>query len=415
MRERRSVITNNPRVATRRLPGNIIQTSEAGVYAHKRIVDVSTPNFKQLQKCGEFLPLNPVVIETITHTRDTSSHHDLRIGWNPGDLSYAFQGEQGVAYWQTIPLATSASIPAAFWNHIPSSFKDNYVDLVVATSRGNAVSDKWDLLTFLAEARKTADMLRDLSGAFWRRSLYHAELAAMRFKSRKDRRYAVRDAIDWFFDTWMLARYGIRPLVYDMQDAVSYISKLRGEQSPFVKGKGKQRDADDHFETVHVGSNDPRETFARGWSYDDTYRSSAFLGLNDEWSDGLLFDPLVTGWELIPGSFVMDWVVDMSAWLSQLSPLLRGEFLGTSYSIRRTAIYREYYDVDGIMSTPSYGYYGTNGSSFSEWKLEQYTRALYDGVPLPRIDLRFDWKKAIDLLAMAKRSRSRVFQTLNRR
>lgn len=413
MRTRSSVISDTFTSGHTCRVGPSTTSTFAGGMEVKRIDDVSTPEFTRRLRCGEFLPINPVIIRTSRMLLATAAEADLT---NPPNLNYPVKGEYGA--WSLFPGSppSAPGLPPGFLSseQFPFTPDEGLESLVITIARANAVAERWDVLTALAEARSTIQTMSWLSKGFWKKSLYVAQLAHLRFKSRKDRRFAVRDAVEWFSENWLLARYGIRPILYDLQDAQKYLNSLIGEDgTPFVTGRSKQEDsrvlASRSEGGVLAGIYDVNRTFQVTTA--DTYRAKAYVGAQTGWSRGLQIDPLVTAWELVPFSFVFDWVVDIGGWLSTLTPTVRGEFLGTSLSFKSS---RTWTRTDTI--SPKAGLStGTPGTSSWTYEVEYYTRVPYSGGTLPRLNFRFNVPKLIDLLALAKRSRSEVFKLLNRR
>lgn len=383
-----------------------------GEVEHKEIFDVETSQFTRKLECGEFLPINPVVIRTSRMLLETVTPADMH------SHTGTVWEERGAILAQLIRgdvrppgLFKPALPPGLTEGELPPDPRDALRDLVVNISRQNALSERWDILTSLAEARATMETIRFLSMGFWKKTRYVAELAALRFKQRKDRRYAVRDAIEWFSENWLLARYGIRPILFDLQSATSYLNQLISEPDPWVAGRSRQEDS-----TTSTRFEENQDARIRSqWRYEVesqcTYRAKAYVGAQTGWSRGLMIDPLVTTWELIPFSFIFDWVVDVGGWLSTLTPNVRGEFLATSTSYKRTYSARLTYTRDPIPAVME----GQGGVAVWKYEEEYYMREPYDGIPPPRLNLRFDLPKFVDLLTLAKRGRSDVFKLLNRR
>lgn len=407
MRVRSSTLERSVLPATVKV-GPSTANREKGILVMKTIRDVATPDFVRLLKCGEFLPLNPVVITTDTYKCETVNAANLT---NPPNNNYPVVGEWGA--WPAFPSTFPSSMPGFPAGFGPPDPDESLYELCVNNARANAVADSWDVLTSLAEARETYNMLRYALPNFWKKTTWVANLAYLRFKKRADRRFAARDAIEWFSDNWLLARYGIRPTLYDIADAVAYWRKLSEEPPPWVSGKSRQDDQqskNDIKNNVLAGVYNTSEwTTVSG---EDTYRSKAYLGIDLGPLRGLQIDPVVTAYELVPFSFVLDWVVDVGGWLSTLTPQLRGDFLGTQYSLKRSYSCAKHYYID---PRPEAGTTGQGGHSIVWRTQEQYIRVPFDGGTLPRVNLRFSLNKAVDLLALAKRSRSEVFKLLNKR
>lgn len=120
---------------------------------------------------------------------------------------------------------------------------------------------------------------------------------------------------------WMTYRYGIMPIMYTIEDAVSL---LEAESRVFQSFRGRQ--------------DDTLEIEVSGYKGKIGYQQRVFLkqryALESSWIQGIKFDPLATAWELVPLSFVFDWFFQVGDYLTALgTPSAVGERAATD-SIR---------------------------------------------------------------------------------
>lgn len=407
-----------------------------GVWQEKRIEDVQTPDFSRLLKCGKFLPLNPTIITTRSETLVGRDDVDIRQTTNP---ALVCSGNTAVAIGRTWAGLTpsgqgSPQLPHGRWDWPEALRDDALVDLVVQTARANVFAERWDVLTFLGELGSTVRMFGELSGRFWKSMIQCANdgvAAAVRAErlrkryakmsrlerskdrlSRAARRYT--SASKWVQDNWLLARYGIRPLLYDMQDIVNTVNGiLEDREANLVVGKARQTSSKrDTMQTTHGTPISGMTLGQVSWeeSFSEVYRSQAYIELEGRWRELVHIDPLVTAWELTRLSFVFDWVCNIGAWLTGLTPQLRGDFAGTVVSIRASNVRSAIWTISpGPTGT------GTAGTAYWEKRVEQYVRFPYNGIPYPRINLKLNPAKIMDLIALNRNGRSEFFKAMQRR
>lgn len=191
---------------------------------------------------------------------------------------------------------------------------------LVAEARSEAAAGLLDLSTTLAEAPET---LKAIFEAL--RLILVKYLEVRRRVSRmKSNDISSGNLASDIANVWMQYRYGIMPNVYTIQDGLEYLS------SELVK-----------YQSVRVGSQDFQmeiPPLLESWSGDisglihrvflknrfalqDATKKGAFLRTN----------LLVTSWELIPLSFVIDWVLNVGDFLSSLSK--------PNYSVQEACLY----------------------------------------------------------------------------
>lgn len=178
------------------------------------------------------------------------------------------------------------------------------------------LNTSYDLLTELAEGKESIRTIASLIKA-----LAHPIRA---FKEERDRLYksfhrgeikTYSHLLKRLADAWMTYRYGISPIVYSIQDILKTI-KLKDavfhteragddvdvkdfESSPIIKPSLYLHD------TIS-GSIRIRAVGKDGYSVNTSLQLSDLIG----------FNPLVTAWEKVPYSFVIDWAINVSDFLN---------------------------------------------------------------------------------------------------
>lgn len=133
-----------------------------------------------------------------------------------------------------------------------------------------------------------------------------------------------RDIGDAATQNWLLYRYGIMPVVYQIQDLLKALDKQSKEFHRFKKSKSLEVPLDfkEQFSmpTTNIPAIDPQLTKHvhlnfkgefRGWVKDQYSMEQLFY---KTWG----FNPLTTAWELTTLSFVVDWLVHVGDFITAL-------------------------------------------------------------------------------------------------
>jgi hypothetical protein len=206
---------------------------------------------------------------------------------------------------------------------VPSDY-EKYVQNAAA----RIYTSGWDALTFLAEFREIPRMFmqigKRLLRADLRKALFNPKLPA------KD-----------LFNDWLTARYGFRPLVYDFQDLVKLIKDLRekSQRDRFSERTGHTNTWADITDVTNVLTN-RTDTYHIYDSYSAGVRGSITADIHIPY---LQANPLLTAWELVPCSFVLDWFVEIGRELAAMHFLAfntkYSASAGYKVSIKRRVLY----------------------------------------------------------------------------
>lgn len=353
-----------------------------GTYRFKSIDDVETPNYSSLLKCGKFLPLNLVAIYEETTVIPTASY-DIHSVSHDSQTVGQYAGLAGLPVLLSLPPVDSTII-----------------DSVVLAASQNASAAPLDLLTEIFQAREDMALLEHIAHAFNSTAYDIAKKAAR----------VIRHPWKEFQNLWLEARFGVRPMMYLFSDtAKAYQRSL--EKHDFTRGKGYHvvsLDADD-FLTGGVCDN----YYAYGRLDEKirgkrTYRAAAYVDTPGG-SNSVGMDPFVTAWELTRFSFVVDWFVNVSAWVATIRPRLLGDFLGVQYSIKDEYTYTRTYDYISLKDD----FTGSHDPLTVTKTVSKYTRTP-SSVPLPPFAPYLDPLKFVDLAALFLDGRNRIFRLLSR-
>lgn len=195
--------------------------------------------------------------------------------------------------------------------------------------------------------------------------------------------------------TWLAARYGVTPLVYDtlntlkeFEDQLSYSYLVR--RYSVWQGASKVHTFDRSFTppdslvvTRPMTSNRATKVTYVAW-VEYSKPNLAYI------SHLGLTNPLATAWEVIPYSFVLDWFIDVGTFLSNLDALVGTERVSCTKSTKSTT----------IEEWPG----GTTGH------LKNYARTVVNlgSPPLPRWKPSLSWKRVVDSVALLVGIRNKI-------
>lgn len=186
---------------------------------------------------------------------------------------------------------------------------------------------------------------------------------------------------------WLEYQYGWRPLLGDVHGAVDALTR-HPSTNWIVSGVGVERQEIDVTRDESLGDRFywPSTCTARGWygahvridavPANDLVRAFADLGLTN---------PALVGWELVPFSFVVDWMLPVGSFLESLDAMLgygpawssSSTFVKTSHRV--TTLKGSYTRPSGtIRSGRCSGY-----DSGAYWEYVRLRRQARSGVPIP--------------------------------
>lgn len=360
-------------------PDTFLYNNPSGVVVTKTISDVQTPGFRALKRCGVTLPLNPVTITTSTEERISGGDCNLTVR-TPKTCVNVTQENWGSL--GRVVFDRSFSIPDL---DIPESAIVSAVNSAVADAR----SASWDLLTFLGEGRETISLFHNAVLRV-RHFAERAHLRALKLSKGKTKAY-----IQWFSDLWLEYRYGWRPAVYDLNDAIAAFTRKR---TGLVRGRGSVpisfADTKSWTEALDSANNG---TFVEQYSCDGVVRGFAIADIRDS-NAAFGVDPLSTAWELLRFSFIIDWLIDVGTWISAISPFQPGSVVASMGSIRLTTV-RTLTGSCLWHDTSTSSYVGGGVMGTRRVTTESYQRFPYT-VSLPGFNPRLSPAKVLDLLTI---------------
>lgn len=368
-------------------PWRNIRAIESGSVTYRRIEDVEVPNFKKLRKsCPPLLmPFNPLLIEKKTVIKSPGENNIQARSESCSSSTYEARGPE---FFGTFIL------PDPLSKDLGSDI--NAVMLSACASAREAIHDT---LTELAELRGTVDTFVSLVkrfGKLKRKVVHRAWELTKRTKGLN-----IADAMT---TAWLEFRYAWMPIVYSLEDIQEALSTLeRGS----VKGRARSVvDLSDSKTVTDPNGDGGRASYTTTTTITGhvTIRGYA-IGTFSTGGGRFGFDPLLTAWELVTLSFVVDWFIDIGSWLQTYSPFAEGGLTNTGYSLkyefeRSYSGNISYYGklVNGEFTTGG----GTTGT-YTE-KIERYVRVPANPPFFPAFKPDLNWKRGLDLMSLIFKS-----------
>lgn len=361
------------------LDGTIIGVGHTyvGNLEHKYIRDEVTPGFRNLQKCGKFLPLNGVeILREYEHRQpaewDVTNHTTTRM---IGEYYYPEFG-------RTIdpPLPDLAKL-----------------DRQVLGAKADAASSKFDATTWLGELAESVHMLHGIA------SVFNHGTKALALEAAKVRKNPWRR----FNELWLGYRYGVRPMI---NDAKSAVEALNTHVDKFNKGRSRtSEDLTTSVDTLHDFYGRFQLLVREKIIGKRTYRGIAYCK-TDFLSDGRVqTDPFVTAWELVPYSFVVDWFINIGNYVATIRPTLLGEYFGVGSSMQTEYSYRR----EVVLASLTSPWDGFVTNCLTEVDISHYTRQPTDAaLPAPFLELSIP--HLIDIAGLFLKGRADVYRILQK-
>lgn len=228
------------------------------------------------------------------------------------------------------------------------------------------LNQKVDVLTSLAESKSTFSMLANAFTSLC--TLYRAvrkgdikQISRFKFKRSLSRHWRNKTAQN----RWLELQYGWSPLFSDLKKAMVELSLL--PEAPILKFvKSSVFESSDGIRGG-VSIVKRKQVLKTSCYYALTNRDNRNAA---QWN--LASNPLLTAWEKVPYSFVVDWFIPIGDFIAQYSATD-----GLSFISGTTSYYQEYTTLQEVVSTVSHG----------SLLAECYTTFRQDGISTRRLVL----------------------------
>lgn len=301
-----------------------------GIYSS--IYDVEIKNFHKRKANGEVF-FNPMRRWSHGRSLDTAgfAHHQIDAnGW--------YQVSNG-PIWHT----TSRGV-CPLW-HIPSTLPVSRMKTLAVTEAFNGVAEpEFQGLVSLGELRETLRMLKnplDSVTTYLRKNRTKVWKAARKEQKFLEKlksspkaawKFFASNEMDALSGAWLSGRYGIRPMVGELQDVMSAIDALKHKPEPRYTSRGWQAGSEVLSDTEFQLPDKARQHIERlrTTNHDIDCRAGVLYthDVRDTWGMSLSQIPAAL-WELTPYSFMADWAANCGAYLNALVPKAGVKILGS--------------------------------------------------------------------------------------
>lgn len=354
--------------------------------SYRRTHGVCTPNFHARQKAGELLPHTYFEqFESSSFATGSFDYHADIPGsstnaWfeyvSPNIPSFFFSGDPGKRFWLRE-------------DEVKAYLEDREFTYDVQKAAARIYTQGHDSLTFLAELAKTRQLFANIVKG----------MLGFKPKLSKLKPQTV-NGIKSIPGKWLEARYGLRPLLYDLNDLQDAMENMRSERKRYSERSGSSYSNN----SVSTISTTPDATYGRWLDYITT--DTVIIGTRgsvqaDIQPANFQFAPILTAWELMPFSFILDWLVNVGQSLAAIHFLtLNSQYVASGGLQCRVERRVERVWHSGSMT----GFTKANGYGLGVYS----TRIPTSVSSIPQVRARLDAFKIADLLAI-------IYQLFNRR
>jgi len=287
---------------------------EGGAYYNPKVVIAkasgdNTPNYWRLRRQGKIIPSN--YYTRTDYLAESEATWDCKKSgttyskwtWSNGPASHTSKWR----YNETTDLVPFSSDPELQ--------EEQAYRLQQAASR--IYSSGWDALTFIGELKDTVKTFRGMKQRYANDiSNILRKVDSLRNPRYRGKFRTTKDIHDILANGWLEGRYGWRTLGYDLKDIAKALARIDSQRQRF-----REAAPGTAVKTATSGTVNWSWAFCNGqhyWKKEHSFQPRALV-VADVKPPKLAFNPLVTGWELAPLSFVVDRFVNVGQYLESMS------------------------------------------------------------------------------------------------
>lgn len=317
MRKRETTFLDQYDPAVRTHGGSPQPPTYGHQYHYKVIEDSPSSQYHRILQCGGVLPMNTLNIETLWKSQLPAN--DLHKHKTSPSLD-----DEGPYY---LPLGMFP---------IPPTVSDAVMASVVNEAIARAKEEAFDVLTFMAEFQKSVALVAGRMNSLFSIARRVAGRTVANRKRKKPR--SLHSSIEDFASLWLEARYGWRPILYDIE---SILEAIKSDQMLRRIGRSSQNVTTNTSSTVTEDRGNSLRDVTTTQTCSQQVRGWALA--EGELGGGILASPPLTYWETIPYSFVVDWFYQIGTFISALTPFPGVHLRASGCSIRTDFVYETSY------------------------------------------------------------------------
>jgi hypothetical protein len=344
------------------------------------------PNYHKRKAAGELLPFT--TYKKVTHRLSTEASFQSNYVSGANTYNNYFTSNNKYPFLPAKTQGAGAFDTPGVISNCLGWLTERGIDptYYVQAAASKLYSRGWDAATFFAELSKTVELVAGAARDF-HKLLTSFDEWHKRFLTDQ----TVRQNASVLLQQWLEARYGWRLLLYDIEDISKFIKDLDKK----TRARNK-----DHVGMEFSWTDDLSTVNEFGSSY-QTYTDTRSVTANVRGSiiadfvpSKVIVNPFLTGWEVIPYSFVIDWFYGVGQALEALSFITLNDYYTSCYGIS--------VQVERSGSLDCTWKAGWSGTAVQEVR-QSYEYLIRHPTPvsaLPFFQNKFDWAKGIDLLGL---------------
>lgn len=269
---------------------------------------------------------------------------------------------------------------------------ESYLSGLITEAQSNAYAQGHDTLTFLSELHKLRDMWKTRA----LKLLTLPSIAGNLTKGAKSAKGQVTKLAKNEPGNWLEWRYGWRTMLFDIKSLSDAIVDINDNRKRISQRAGFTHNDTNVYNYTETASEINSYIYQLREEIEISYRGSVTADFSPP---RFQFNPIVTAWELLPYSFIIDWFLGVGAWLQSLSFMTLSRSWATSggYQVR---ISRELDRRVLSWNTVAGVTFSGTRELFYDINSTTQVRIPQSASSLPPIRVRLDEWKVLDLLSI---------------